>query len=132
MGRGSYNLRLMFQRSHTATDAIGETAGIDQNSPSHRTTSDWLLFTLPSGAIVIAPSGHDKTTLCRRLNRQAIEVAPAGKPAQTSVRSRDPRIGTVTGLCRRFYAATPSGSLPGRHPYILYANAPRRRRRGFL
>jgi Type I restriction enzyme R protein N terminus (HSDR_N)/NACHT domain len=53
-------------------------AQTQQGAQRSNLTSDRLLFALPSGAIVVAPSGHGKTTLCRRLIRQVIEERQRG------------------------------------------------------
>jgi hypothetical protein len=41
--------------------------------------TDQILFTLPGGAFIVASSGYGKTTLCRRLFRQAIEERQRAK-----------------------------------------------------
>jgi nucleoside phosphorylase len=53
-----------------------------QETPSDLVASDQLLIKYPAGAVVFAPSGYGKTTLCRRVIRQGIEERRQAKRAK--------------------------------------------------
>ncbi|MDA9426226.1 NACHT domain-containing protein [Bradyrhizobium sp. CCBAU 53380] len=88
-------------------------------------TSDRLLSAFPSGAIVVAPSGHGKTTLCRRLLRQAIEARQRGTqpklPFDVTIADLElSRVSAIDFMRQRFLAHCP-GVTPASFAQMLRA-----------
>jgi hypothetical protein len=71
-------LRRVLRRERQEASIDRTLAQTQQGAQPSTITSDRLLSAFPSGAIVSARSGQGKTTLCRRLIRQAIEERQRG------------------------------------------------------